>query len=140
MVTAEADFYEQMLWLALDNELQLAGLQTLRDDEQWIARAIRARARRSHQRPPRPSTGGGAYRRAESDDRAHFAALKGQAEALETLHSQRISVLMGGAGTGKTSVLKIFLDEVAQPGERPLLLAPTGKARVRLATTAQRNG
>lgn len=140
VVTAEADFYEQMLWLALDNELQLAGLQTLRDDEQWIARAIRARARRSHQAPAAPVD----WREAlieglNPTTEQHFAALKGQAEALETLHSQRISVLMGGAGTGKTSVLKIFLDEVAQPGERPLLLAPTGKARVRLATTAQRN-
>ena len=46
-----------------------------------------------------------------------------------------------GAGTGKTSVLKVFLQELARAeGHHPtLLLAPTGKARVRLSTKTERN-
>ncbi len=61
--------------------------------------------------------------------------------ALETLFARRLSILTGGAGTGKTSVLKVFLQELARAeGRHPsLLLAPTGKARVRLSTKTGHN-
>ncbi|HNI69886.1 MAG TPA: AAA family ATPase, partial [Marmoricola sp.] len=53
----------------------------------------------------------------------------------------RISVLCGRAGTGKTSVLKVFLKGLEElEGKRPiLLLAPTGKARVRLMDRTKRD-
>ena len=49
--------------------------------------------------------------------------------------------MTGGAGTGKTSVLKVFLQELVRAeGRHPtLLLAPTGKARVRLSTKTTHN-
>lgn len=55
-----------------------------------------------------------------------------KAAALEQLFRSRLSVLIGAAGTGKTTLLKMLcaLPEVA--GKGILLLAPTGKARVRL--------
>ena len=62
-----------------------------------------------------------------------------KAAALEQLFRSRLSVLIGPAGTGKTTLLKMLcsLPEVANKGV--LLLAPTGKARVRLEEqTAQR--
>lgn len=73
-------------------------------------------------------------------DRERVALDEKQA-ALATLFSRRLSVLTGGAGTGKTSVLKVFLQEsVRAEGRHPtLLLAPTGKARVRLSTKTERN-
>ena len=52
--------------------------------------------------------------------------------ALKTLEASRIGVLTGPAGTGKTTLLKIFLDQRELVGPDVLLLAPTGKARVRL--------
>lgn len=57
-----------------------------------------------------------------------------KAEALEKLFSSRFSVLVGRAGTGKTTVLKILLRAIREnEGRLPvLLLAPTGKARVRM--------
>lgn len=62
----------------------------------------------------------------------HSAALAEQAEALQRICSRRLSVLTGGAGTGKTSVVGgLVRCEVLQQ-EGLLLLAPTGKARVRL--------
>src|SRR4051794_7871779 len=66
----------------------------------------------------------------EIEDRAR----KEKAEALAKLYEGRISVLSGRAGTGKTSVLKVFVKGLEQlEGKKPiLLLAPTGKARVRL--------
>ena len=66
------------------------------------------------------------------------AAREEKTRALETLYSSRFSALMGGAGTGKTTVVDSFLqglDEIE--GQSPkLLLAPTGKARVRLEEAA----
>ncbi len=55
-------------------------------------------------------------------------------EALRLLYRRRLSVLTGRAGTGKTSVVRALLDGIeAVSGRQPaLLLAPTGKARVRL--------
>ena len=51
---------------------------------------------------------------------------------LDELASSRFSVLIGAAGTGKTTLLK-FLCRAAPIQQRGvLLLAPTGKARVRL--------
>jgi ATP-dependent exoDNAse (exonuclease V) alpha subunit len=55
-----------------------------------------------------------------------------KAAALTELASSRFSVLIGAAGTGKTTLLK-FLCRAAPIQQRGvLLLAPTGKARVRL--------
>jgi AAA domain/UvrD-like helicase C-terminal domain len=55
-----------------------------------------------------------------------------KAAALEILATSRISVLIGAAGTGKTTLLRALsaLPEVRGGGLR--LLAPTGKARVRM--------
>ena len=54
-----------------------------------------------------------------------------KAAALKELAAARFSVLIGAAGTGKTELLK-FLCEATIRDRGVLLLAPTGKARVRL--------
>lgn len=55
-----------------------------------------------------------------------------KAAALATLATSRVSVLIGAAGTGKTTLLRALcrLEGVSSGGL--LLLAPTGKARVRM--------
>ena len=67
----------------------------------------------------------------ESNPR-HLSALKEQTEALERITSRKVSVLIGKAGTGKTSVLGGLLRCDKLKADGILLLAPTGKARVRL--------
>ena len=69
----------------------------------------------------------------------HKAALDEQATALESICSRRLSVLTGGAGTGKTSVVGGLVRCGPLQQEGLLLLAPTGKARARLqgATKAE---
>lgn len=64
----------------------------------------------------------------EEDERAH----EEKSAALKELAEARLSVLAGPAGAGKTTVLGILCaqDEIAK--EAILLLAPTGKARVRM--------
>ncbi len=55
-----------------------------------------------------------------------------KAAALQVLATSRISVLLGAAGTGKTTLLRVLasIPDIASGGL--LLLAPTGKARVRM--------
>jgi hypothetical protein len=64
------------------------------------------------------------------DDEA--AARKEKLAALQTLESHALAILTGSAGTGKTTLLKLLLKQESVVGRDVLLLAPTGKARVRL--------
>jgi len=75
------------------------------------------------------SEAGGTFNR---KDARHVLAIKEQAEALEGLSGRRLSVLVGRAGTGKTSVMGALMLCEPLAKEGVLLLAPTGKARVRL--------
>lgn len=78
-------------------------------------------------------TGGSAVD--ESNER-HALALAEQRDALEALTTRRLAVLVGRAGTGKTSVLGALLGSAKLHADGVLLLAPTGKATVRLAQKA----
>lgn len=61
----------------------------------------------------------------------HRDALAEQVEALDGLTRRRLTVLVGGAGTGKTSVMGALVASKELAAEGLLLLAPTGKASVR---------
>jgi len=69
----------------------------------------------------------------ESDKKAR----EEKAHAIEVLCNNKISVLIGPAGSGKTTVLEIFegIEEIKKGGL--IKLAPTGKARVKLGHDAQ---
>jgi exodeoxyribonuclease V alpha subunit len=140
IVMNEADFYREELWLAIDRDPQLVALSELRMQEQAIADLIQRRVTKTNPPPDDPIDWRAALERefkAPQTEREELA-LQEKAVALETLYTQRLSVLTGGAGTGKTSLLKVFLDG-AFKNMNVLLLAPTGKARVRLATKTKRN-
>lgn len=74
--------------------------------------------------------------RYDPNNRRHAAALEEQALALEKVTTRKMSVLVGRAGTGKTSALGAILrcPHIAKDGI--LMLAPTGKARVLLGRAA----
>ena len=63
-------------------------------------------------------------------------AVKDQARALDVMANYKLSVLTGPAGTGKTKVVEAFLKSSTIRNQGVLLLAPTGKARVRLGKMA----
>jgi AAA domain/UvrD-like helicase C-terminal domain len=67
-------------------------------------------------------------------------ARKEKATALECLAANRVSTLIGPAGTGKTTVIQLLLSRADIVGPRVRLLAPTGKARVRLAQETGQQG
>ena len=82
----------------------------------------------------------GALPSAQDDRVTENLARQEKAAALEVVFSSRISVLIGPAGTGKTTLIRTLceLPDVASKGV--LLLAPTGKARVRLEERTNLSG
>lgn len=73
-----------------------------------------------------------------TDDDDERAAQAEKVTALGVLEANQIALLTGPAGTGKTTLLKIFLDQTKLVGGDIQLLAPTGKARVRLGQQTKR--
>lgn len=69
-----------------------------------------------------------------------IAARKEKSAALEVLFKSGISVLMGAAGTGKSTLLKALCSIESVKNRGILLLAPTGKARVRLEQASGMHG
>jgi len=65
------------------------------------------------------------------DEAQESARREEKTTALEELYASRISVLIGAAGTGKTTLLKALCGEKSVKEGGVLALAPTGKARVR---------
>ncbi|RLC07799.1 MAG: hypothetical protein DRH43_11170, partial [Deltaproteobacteria bacterium] len=143
IVLAEMDFYQRLLWTSLDSDPELVALKHLQSLEQTIATMIKRRAKKVNPAVDPPIDWLGALKRLFGEPKSvrEKVALYEKQAALATLFSRRLSVLTGGAGTGKTSVLKVFLQELVRAeGRHPtLLLAPTGKARVRLSTKTERN-
>ncbi|MFE1596671.1 AAA family ATPase [Nocardia sp. NPDC058705] len=60
------------------------------------------------------------------------AARTEKAAGLAELYASPLSVLIGPAGTGKTTLLRALVDLPDVAGVAPILLAPTGKARVQM--------
>ena len=60
-----------------------------------------------------------------------------KAMALSEMASARLSVLIGSAGTGKTTLLSVLCRRYEVQSNGVLLLAPTGKARVRMEGIAK---
>lgn len=106
--------------------------------EERLAKILRARCGRSID-PPKAdwkkliaTAIEASGQKVNSKNPRHKAALEEQARALERICSRRLSILTGGAGTGKTSVVGGLVRCNDLQKEGLLLLAPTGKARVRL--------
>jgi len=140
---AEAEFHGERLWLALGETPKLVALQHLHDLEVLISKTLRRRVKRHNSEPEPPIDWHTALvtRFGEPKTERAQAALEEKSIALQVLFRERVSVLTGSAGTGKTSAIKVFLEQLEQTEGRQgvYLLAPTGKARVRLSTATKRN-
>ncbi|WP_406539177.1 ATP-dependent RecD-like DNA helicase [Fibrobacter sp.] len=73
-------------------------------------------------------------------DEQEEMARKEKTKILEVIAENRLSVLIGGAGTGKTTLLSALCKAKDVQKGGVLLLAPTGKARVKMTQTMQKQG
>ena len=73
---------------------------------------------------------------AKEEDRARTE----KAAALEEIANSRLSVLIGPAGTGKTTLLSVLCKQPDVRAGGTVLLAPTGKARVRMEEVVRSQG
>ena len=148
LVLGQASFYQEALDFRVDGDPPTMALKWLSELEREVSSRL---PRRTKAKNPSAKAGwswekllldefgkkSGSKLPPEVEERAR----KEKAEALAKLYESRFSVLCGRAGTGKTSVLKVFLKGLEElDGKRPiLLLAPTGKARVRLMDRTKRD-
>ena len=70
-------------------------------------------------------------------DEQEQKAREEKAASLKEIAESRFSVLIGPAGTGKTTLLTILASQKEVENNGVLLLAPTGKARVRMEEVAK---
>lgn len=148
VVLAHEDFYAASVKLDAATDRPTATLRELYEAEQLVRATIGLRVRRPVEPGPQAFDWGALFDMWLKTDAApaRSAELEARARAektaaLATLFQQRFAILTGRAGTGKTSVLQVLLEGLEQiEGKKPvLLLAPTGKARVRLATRTKRD-
>jgi hypothetical protein len=142
VIQAEAEFHREVLWMAFDHDPPLAALKTLRQLETHIVQVVERRAGKTNPSPRSVPNWRKALESSFGKPRTEReeAALREKEKALAILFSRRVSVLVGAAGKGKTSVLRVFLEQLdkIEGRQATILLAPTGKARVRLATKTGR--
>ncbi len=74
----------------------------------------------------------------EEERERELRARTEKAAVLSELAAARFSVLIGPAGTGKTTLLKLLVRQPAVDAGGVLLLAPTGKARVQLEKSTKK--
>jgi len=134
VLARDLPFYEETLALVDGVDFKGWMLKTMADDEE----VIRLRIKKLQGRKPNAA--------AVKDWVKHLPKGSGlppdiqreaeltQCDALERLSTQAFSVLAGSAGTGKTTVVAALIKGLreANPAEKFLLLAPTGKAAVRM--------
>ena len=68
-----------------------------------------------------------------AQSRAGFSFADQQAVALRNTLSSKVSIITGGPGTGKTTILRAVVDIVRAKRARIMLASPTGRAAQRLA-------
>ena len=58
-----------------------------------------------------------------------------QKEAIELVNENNVTIITGGPGTGKTTIIKSMIDIYEQKGNKVVLCAPTGRAAKKMTET-----
>ena len=124
-------FLNERIRIINDTAIQL---DEFNDMENYLRNIFKARAQRSVRIPLKEDWGSRvkSVPGYDANDERSVCAAETQIRALKMFGEKRLCVLTGAAGTGKTSVVEAFLNSQQIQNEGVLLLAPTGKARVKL--------
>lgn len=114
------------------NPAGLLQLPPRRRQEEDIARAVWRISRSESKLPPIQAEKAADW----AQERAGFAFAPEQREAILSALRHPFSVLTGGPGTGKTTILRALVSIVRAKRARVLLASPTGRAAQRLAESA----
>lgn len=121
LVIEQADLYDESLQLLPDSEPPLVALKHLADLEDSVRRVLSRRVSKTNPDVPinfdwNPllDLAVGAGKGTVLGDDAEKRARAEKIRALNVLFARRFSVLTGGAGTGKTSVLAALLDGIKE--------------------------
>ena len=118
-------------------------LKRVYDDERYIESKIREMNKRKISSFKSPVTEknwhdflyDSSSKLAELDPKKYEEGVQGQIDVCQKIFTQGLSVICGGAGTGKTTIVRSIIDAIEKAhgaGTSFLLLAPTGKAADRL--------
>jgi exodeoxyribonuclease V alpha subunit len=102
--------------------------------EVGVARAIRALARGDHPLPEIEIDAALAW----VEKRMGIELATTQREAVEAATQDKVLVITGGPGVGKTTIVRGLIEIFAAKGKRIALAAPTGRAAKRLAESTDR--
>ena len=58
-----------------------------------------------------------------------------QKEAIKLINDNNVTIITGGPGTGKTTIIKTMIDIYEEKGKKVVLCAPTGRAAKRMTET-----
>lgn len=134
VLACDLSFYEETLALVDGADFKGWTLKTMADDEDLIRLRIKKLQGRKPNAAAVKDWGMHLPTGSELPEEVQREAKRTQCEVLERLSTQAFSVLTGSAGTGKTTMVAALIKGLreADPTEEFLLLAPTGKAAVRL--------
>ena len=102
--------------------------------ELGVARAVKALLTGSHPIPATDVPAAVAW----AESRLGFELAPAQRQAVGLALTEKVLVLTGGPGTGKTTIVRAILDLFEAKKQRVLLCAPTGRAAKRLAEATGR--
>jgi len=119
-----------------DGPKMLVSLTELRLGERNVGPALTGRAKLTPATPITANWGellrNGPLKNVDLGSERSMAAFEEQVAALQRITSRKLGVLIGPAGTGKTTVLGALAQHPILRDGKITFLAPTGKARVRL--------
>ena len=141
VMLGQKDFHDPVILFDEVDEVPLSALRLLRERERRVADLLSSLTRKTYGDAPAVDWRAQLLKHIpQPASEREETALDEKVAALEALYRNRVSVLIGGAGVGKTKAVETFVNALIEvEGLHPLLLlAPTGKARVRLAQATRR--
>jgi exodeoxyribonuclease V alpha subunit len=105
-------------------------------EEQWVYRRQTAELEAELAERVRELTASGAGGRLRDPDIGATELTAEQQTGVRNAFTHRLSLITGGPGTGKTASIRTIATLAAEQGARTMLVAPTGRAAVRMTEAA----